>query len=69
MADEQKRKPGRPPLSPTEAFRHRIVLMADDATRDWLNQHSAETGASVAEIIRRAVAAYRATQQAAVDPF
>ena len=58
--DEQqpKRKPGRPAVAAEHAHKNRIVVMADDATRDWLI-HSSETGLSVSEIIRRAVTAYR----------
>jgi|HubBroStandDraft_6_1064221.scaffolds.fasta_scaffold354397_2 hypothetical protein len=67
MADEQKRKPGRPAIAPADAHKNRIVVMADDATRDWLTMHSAKTGVSVSEIIRRAVVAYRAVHSPADD--
>jgi hypothetical protein len=59
MTNEQKRKRGRPALSAADTRPHRIVFMADDATRNWLAWHSSVTDASVPEIIRRALAAYR----------
>jgi Ribbon-helix-helix protein, copG family len=62
MSDQQKRKPGRPAVAADHARKNRIVVMADDSTKTWLDWHSAETGASVSEIIRRAVAAYRSAQ-------
>ena len=62
MTDEQKAKRGRPAKPITEAYRARIVFMTDDAMLGWLNWHSAEAGVSVAEVIRRAVTAYRSAQ-------
>jgi len=67
MSDAPKRKPGRPAVAAEHAHKNRIVVMADDSTRDWLNSHSAEIGVSVSEIIRRAVAAYRIAVAAPVD--
>lgn len=62
MVDEQKRKPGRPVKQMTDTHKNRIVLMADDEMREWLNWHSAAIGASMSDIIRRAVVAYRESQ-------
>lgn len=67
MSDEQKRRPGRPTIAGADAHKNRIVVMADDGMRDWLNGQSAETGVSVSEIIRRAVTAYRAALAASTD--
>ena len=57
-AKETKAKRGRP-LKAVESLRpNRIVFMADKRTSDWLYWRSAETGAPISEIVRRAVAAY-----------
>jgi hypothetical protein len=61
VANVVKRKRGRPPKQKADLHPNRIVFMADQVTSDWLYWRSAETGAPVAEIIRRAVAAYIAT--------
>jgi hypothetical protein len=60
MTGEQKRKRGRPAVAADVARKNRIIFMADDATKSWLEWHSMEAGLSVSEIIRRAVTAYRA---------
>lgn len=61
MADNKtkaKRGKGRPPKQPADLHPKRIVFMTDETTSAWLNWRSAETGAPISEIVRRAVAAY-----------
>jgi hypothetical protein len=58
MTGKSKAKRGRPPKQKKDLHTRRIVFMADDAAHTWLGWRCAETGASVSEVMRRALAAY-----------
>lgn len=59
MADnDSKRGRGRPPKSKDDVHPTRVVFMTDEASAAWLYWRSGETGASISEIMRRALAAY-----------
>jgi AT hook motif len=65
MADNKaKRGRGRPPKDAADTHPKRVVFMADAAAHAWLYWRSAETGAPISEIMRRALAFYIAANPA-----
>lgn len=66
MTEEQKAKRGRPAKQVEDRHLNRIVMMADDETRNWLTWHSTETGLSISDILRRALVAFRNALKGAV---